>query len=134
MTLGMKKKILSWLWVILWLSVIYWFSNQPDLKSELQYFWDLIFRKIAHMAEYFVLCFLFYKAINNYKLEFKKVIIVSLILTLIAAGLDEFHQYFTRGRSASAIDVIIDGIGSLILIVILLKSRYESLFNKQILP
>lgn len=127
----MKKKLLSWLWVILWLAVIYWFSDQPYLKSELKPLWDLILRKIAHMAEYFVLTYLIFKAINNYKLKFKVVLIISLILILIAAVLDEFHQSLVAGRSASVIDVVIDGLGGIILIILLLKNKYEDLFNKQ---
>ena len=100
-------------------------------KTELEYFYDLIFRKIAHMAEYFVLAFLFYKALGNYKLSYRKVLIFSFILTVLSAILDEFHQSFVAGRSASAFDVIIDTVGAIILIIFLLKNRFNSLFSKQ---
>ncbi|MBU1164110.1 VanZ family protein [Patescibacteria group bacterium] len=127
----MKKKILNWLYVILWLGVIYWFSNQPHLKSELTYAWDLVFRKIAHMAEYFVLTFLYYKALNNYKINFNKILLYSLMLTILSAIMDEFHQSFIAGRTASAFDVLVDSVGAIILIMLMIKKRYESLFNKQ---
>jgi len=127
----MKKIVLNWLYVIIWLGIIYWFSNQPDLKSELTYAWDFVFRKIAHMAEYFVLTYLYFKALNNYKINYNMLLVYTLLLMILTAMLDEFHQSFVAGRSAAIFDVAIDTIGGLILIILMLKRRYESLFNKQ---
>lgn len=129
-----KKKIKSWLYVVLWLAVIYYFSNQPNLKSELEYFYDLIFRKIAHMAEYFVLAYLLYKALSNYKLSFRQIMVSCLVLSFLAAGFDEIHQSFIAGRSASFFDVIIDGIGAIVMVVLILKERFGSLFENYKLP
>ncbi len=109
----MSKKILNWLLVIAWLGVIYYFSAQPDLKSSLEPFWDYIFRKIAHMAEFFILAYLFFRALGQYKIGFKTLLLVSCLLSLAYAGFDEWHQSQVAGRVASLKDVGIDSIGSL---------------------
>ncbi|OGY45483.1 MAG: hypothetical protein A2744_02230 [Candidatus Buchananbacteria bacterium RIFCSPHIGHO2_01_FULL_44_11] len=112
------KQFINWLVVILWLGVIYYFSHQPDLKSELEPFWDLIFRKIAHMAEYFVLTFLLFRALGQYRLSSKKRLVLALFLAVLSAATDEWHQSFIKGRSASLLDVGVDSIGTLTFIIL----------------
>src|SRR3989344_4854765 len=90
---------LNWLAVLLWLGVIYYFSSQPDLKSELEPFWDLIFRKISHAAEFFVLAYLFFHALSEYKFKLRNLLLVTCILSLIYAGFDEWHQGQVMGRT-----------------------------------
>ncbi|OGY52573.1 MAG: hypothetical protein A3J65_01250 [Candidatus Buchananbacteria bacterium RIFCSPHIGHO2_02_FULL_45_11b] len=108
------KSILNWLAVIGWLMVIYYFSSQPNLKSELEPLWDLIFRKIAHLAEYFVLAFLLFRALLGHKAPKTPALALALILSLFYAFTDEYHQSFTAGRSASLVDAGIDGLGPVI--------------------
>jgi VanZ family protein len=93
------------------LALIFYFSSQPNLKSELAPFWDLILRKIAHMAEYFVLAFLLFRALDQYRISFKNSIITAGFLALAYSVSDEFHQSFVARRVASFIDVCIDGLG-----------------------
>lgn len=107
----MTKKSLNWLFVFLWLLVIFWFSTQPSLKSDLPTLWDTIFRKIAHMSEYFVLTYFFFQAIRDYISKNKRALFASLIFGIIIASLDEFYQTFITGRTGSIIDVGIDTIG-----------------------
>ncbi|MFA6215188.1 MAG: VanZ family protein [Patescibacteria group bacterium] len=109
----MSKKIINWFTVIVWLAVIYYFSSQPNLKSELEPMWDLIFRKIAHIAEYFILAFLFLRALEQYRLNFRNLLLVTCFLSLVSAGFDEWHQSFIAGRVASPLDVGIDSLGVL---------------------
>jgi len=106
-----KKQILNWILVIVWVGVIYWFSHQPNLKSELEPFWDLIFRKIAHMAEYFVLTFFIFQAVAGHNIGYKKSLMSAAIFSVAYAGLDEWHQSFIFNRHGSIIDVGIDSIG-----------------------
>ncbi len=82
-----QRQFLNWLAVILWLGVIYYFSSQPELKSQLEPFIDLICRKIAHMAEFFVLAYLFFRALLI-DLNFKKALIISVILSILSAFFD----------------------------------------------
>lgn len=120
------KIIINWFLVIFWLGIIYYFSSQPSLKSELEPLWDLIFRKIAHMAEYFVLAFLLFSAFLGHSLSKSKALALALILALFYALTDEYHQSFTAGRSASLLDAGIDGLGSLIFTSLKLLEKNNS--------
>lgn len=124
----MFKKFLSWLIVILWLGVIYYFSAQPNLASGFQPFWDIFFRKIAHIAEYFVLTYLFFSALKQYNLPFRKILIWTIIFSFLVAILDEYHQTFILGRQAKVLDVLIDGIGIISAAFLLkLKQNYYTI-------
>jgi len=114
---NLQKIILNWLAVFLWMGVIYYFSNQPDLKSELQPFWDLIFRKIAHMAEYFILAYLLYKAYNQTGVGLRPALFFAAFISVAYAVSDEWHQGFVDGRTASSVDVIIDSVGIFIFVI-----------------
>jgi len=106
-------KLLNWLAVAAWLGVIFYFSAQPDLKSSLEPSWDYIFRKIAHMAEFFILAYLFFRALSASKLSLIQLLLISFLLSLAYAGFDEWHQNQVAGRVASIKDVGIDGLGIL---------------------
>jgi len=74
---------------------------------------DFLFRKTAHFFEYFILALLIYFLLRGLKVSIRK----SRIITMIGCGLfaitDELHQVFVNGRSALAMDLIIDIIGSI---------------------
>jgi VanZ family protein len=73
-------------------------------------------RKCGHVVEYFMLGALLFRAFQG---EAKKNnslqrAILSLIVTVLYAASDEFHQSFTSARSASLIDVGIDSVGGML--------------------
>lgn len=115
----MFKKFLNWLYVILWLGVIFYFSSQPELKSELEPFWDFVFRKIAHISEFFVLTYLLFNALKQHQFSFSKILIFSASLSVIYAIFDEYHQLFVFGRTGTPGDVLIDTLGIIIAIILL---------------
>jgi len=99
-----------WLPVFLWCAGIYYLSSIPNLKSDLPNQWDFIFRKIAHITEYGVLTFLFFRAaIQN--LSFKNSVMYAALFSFTFAFTDEYHQLFIFGRFGSLRDVFTDGIG-----------------------
>ena len=116
---------LNWLAVLLWLGVIYYFSSQPNLKSELEPIWDLIFRKIAHLAEFFVLVYLFFRALSSNGLKGKNLLLISFFLSLTFAVLDEWHQSQVAGRLASPVDVLVDSVGILFFVALQLKVKFS---------
>jgi VanZ family protein len=59
----------------------------------------------AHFVIYFFLFFAYYKATKNAK--------TSLILSVLFALTDEFHQLYTPGRSCSLEDIITDSLAAL---------------------
>ena len=120
----MEKKIIRWIGVILWMGVIYYFSDQPDLKSSLPSMWDFIFRKIAHVSEYFVLSYLIFLATrDSFRLSEIKIFFVSFMFPFVYALFDEFHQTFIFKRHGSLLDVGVDLIGIIFFIILLRKHK-----------
>lgn len=107
----MNSKTKNWLLVFIWAGIIFFFSHQPELKSGLPNEWDFLLRKSAHITEYAVLCFLLIRALSQYALTRKKVLILSVIIALFYAFSDEFHQTLIFGREGCLRDVGIDGLG-----------------------
>ena len=52
-------------------------------------------------------------------------LLLSMVICIIYASLDETHQLFVYGRTAQVLDVLIDSVGSLIsmLIIKVIKNR-----------
>jgi VanZ family protein len=86
------------------MALIFAFSAQPDLSTGLGT-WDLILRKLAHMAEYGLLWFLWHRALGLRRP------LAAAAITLAYAASDELHQTFVEGRNGSPLDVLIDALG-----------------------
>lgn len=120
----MPKKIIRWAAVILWMAVIYYFSDQPDLKSSLPTLWDFIFRKIAHVSEYFVLTYLIFLAMrDSFHSSEIKIFFISFAFPFVYALFDEFHQTFVFSRHASLLDVGVDAVGIIAFIILMKKYK-----------
>jgi len=88
------------------MGVIFFLSAQPDLNSGLGT-WDTVLRKLAHMAEFGLLWFLWLRALG-----FRPpAAVVAAAIAAGFAGTDELHQLFVRGRVASPLDWAIDCAG-----------------------
>ena len=109
--------------------LIYYFSSIPDLKSGFPSTFDLILRKIAHMIEYGLLVILLLRMFfNNEKIKedlkkgnasqqnmlYREIIAAGILVSLLYALSDEFHQVFVPGRSGSLWDAGIDFVGSVL--------------------
>ncbi len=103
------KTIGLWIPVILWSGFIFFWSSIPYLKIPVLGFWDFVFRKIAHMTEFAILAFLYFRAFNYNKKT--KNFFWPMFISFIFAVLDEFHQHFVPGRYANLYDVLIDFLG-----------------------
>lgn len=129
----MKK--LSWIMMILWMVVIFYFSHQPGNISSMQSgrvlekmdlvtmdqvknhgsdIRDLQFmiRKFAHFAVYLILGILLTLAFKSS--NFNRYPMKSFIVGMLYAISDEAHQYFIPGRDMKILDVFIDSIGILV--------------------
>jgi VanZ family protein len=95
----MKK----YFFLICWCALIFYFSSLPSLRISEENITDLVFRKIAHITEFFVLYLLAFNVMRNKK--------YALIFSLIYAVSDEYHQTFVQGREGCVRDVLIDSIG-----------------------
>ena len=86
------------------MGLIFFLSAQPDLSSGLGT-WDTVLRKGAHMAEYGLLWFLWWRALGYGSP------LAAIAITLLWAASDEYHQSFVDGRHGSPWDVAIDAVG-----------------------
>ena len=86
------------------MGVIFFFSAQPDLSTGLGT-WDLVLRKLAHMAEYALLWLLWLRALG------REHGLAAAAVTLAYAATDELHQSFVEGRNGTPVDVAIDAAG-----------------------
>lgn len=71
-------------------------------------------RKLAHFTEYFLLAVSISIPLYVYGIRGIWIVLTAGILCSGFAALDEFHQLFVQGRSASVRDVIIDSCGACI--------------------
>lgn len=125
------KKIIAWFLFILWLVLIFYFSNQPGsvssdlsnnvLKTILNHLTVSnfnvlagILRKLAHFTEYFILSILTLNLLKQYyEIEAREFMLVMLFCFFYACT-DEFHQLFILNRGSSFLDVLLDYTGSLL--------------------
>ncbi len=122
--------LFRWLTVMLWMGIIYYFSDQPNSAATTQqYFGDanLIARKVAHVSEFAILTLLLNWSISYSEMrKAKSFWFVSALLAVCYAIFDEWHQEFVPGRSASAFDVLIDTGGIVFALLALYLGRIRS--------
>ena len=99
------------------MAVIYWLSAQPGLNSGLGV-WDTVLRKLAHIVEYGLLWFLWWRALGYGSP------LPAIAIALTYAATDELHQSFVPDRAGSPVDWAIDAAGvGLAGLAVLLWSR-----------
>jgi len=113
---GLRGFIAAWLPVIAWAGLIFAFSAQPNLRFVPDQNLDFLVRKAGHMGVYGILALLLWHALAT-TTAWRRPWAWALVLTILYAITDEFHQGFVAGRHESAIDVGIDAAGALIAVV-----------------
>jgi VanZ family protein len=99
-----------WAPPVVLMAVIFVLSAQPDLSTGLGV-WDFIGRKIVHMTEYGLLCFLWWRALRRVTATPRIALALAFSVSLAYAGTDELHQTFVHGRHGTPVDVAIDAAG-----------------------
>lgn len=126
--------------MILWMSLIFCFSNQKaddssklsdglivkvanvfvdnnlsnEKKEVILNKYTMLVRKTAHFGIYLILGILVINLLIEYNINIKYLILISLVICLLYSISDEFHQLFIKGRSGEVRDVLIDSTGSLV--------------------
>lgn len=131
-----------WVLVVLWMTLIFFFSHQPATKSsELstgitekiaeviiravpeskvnQVNLNFIIRKGAHFGVYMVLGILVANGLIGCNRSKVSTILLSLLICVLYAISDEVHQLFIPGRSGEVRDVLLDSGGALVGIVLM---------------
>ncbi len=155
----MIKKISSVLLIIMWMFIIFTFSQdtgevsgglteelivkvvdtvtniEPNTKEmqDIVNKWIFPVRKAAHYFIYFVLAFLIMNSLYIMGVKKNTLIITGIICILYAVG-DEYHQTFVRGRTGQISDVLLDSSASLLSAflyhrLILMRFNHENKVN-----
>ena len=121
--------------VIFWMGLIFWMSTEtfssqntfsvvepilrflvPKLSSQRVDLIHALIRKSGHVIEYFILGLLLFRAFRgrstgsrNWRSAFFAIVVV-----VLWAASDEFHQSFVPTRTASVMDVLIDTAGGVL--------------------
>ena len=135
--------LLCWLPALVWLGVIAMFStrvfgaghtgsilrwvleslnihvSQPTFDT-IHFLW----RKSAHFFAYAILSILMFRALrgtDTARTDWKpRYLVVSLIVSLLTAIIDETHQYYTTSRSGNPNDVVLDFVAATFVQVVIL--------------
>jgi VanZ family protein len=108
------ERLSAWVPVVLWAGLIFALSSVPDLGTGLG-IWDLVLRKLAHIAEYVILGALVYRAVRMEP--------AAIALASFYAATDEVHQAFVGGREGSPVDWAVDTVGVVAGVLLLSRAR-----------
>ena len=124
-----NRNLQYWLPVILWMSFIFWMSTGtfsaertsqiiepllrfliPGISQQSLNMIHVSIRKCGHFTEYFILGLLLFRAFRggSVKSYSHRWMFFSLLIIVLYASGDEFHQAFVSTRTASLVDVGID--------------------------
>lgn len=144
------KNYINILFIIVWMLVIFNFSNQQgtsssglsdritikiaqiitqnklteDEKEQIIDKYSFIIRKTAHFIAYFILGFLTIILTTDLYSYNKKTFLFTLLFNFLYASTDEIHQLFINGRNGSFLDVLLDTTGALTAISLVFLLNY----------
>lgn len=98
--------------------LIFLFPNSPE---EVLIVYHGYVRKLAHLTEYAILAFWAARAFStsSVKILQKYWFVISFVLVLFVASIDEYNQSFNALRTGSVYDVLLDASGGLLMLIIL---------------
>lgn len=120
------KRLILLVLIIIWAILIFGLSGQNGTESsglsrkiveiftKNQEIVDIVepyIRKVAHFSEYGLGGILFTLLFSTYNWKDRKIILISIILGIWYASMDEIHQLLVDGRNGSIVDVYIDTLG-----------------------
>ena len=121
-----------WLPVVVWSAVILLTSNNNFSSAHtgawidtifgvaVPHFVNVAFRKTLHLTGYGILGALAWRATKGAVLQ-------ALLVAVVVAGIDEWHQSTLAARRGSAWDVLLDVVGALIAIGLIIRvQQYRS--------
>ncbi len=119
----MSKKSLihraAWLPAAVWMGIIFYLSSQSQVLPLPSPLLDLVVKKSSHMIGYGLLAWFYYLGLAvGSDIALEEALPWAWGMALFYAATDEFHQGFVPGRHSAPLDVIIDGVGALIGIIL----------------
>lgn len=116
-----KHKRISFIFILFILAAMWYFSSLPGNSTSIPRFsWTPI---VYHFAIFSSFAFFFLAIITKKEIKIRE-FSITILISLIVAILDEFHQYFVPFRSVTIEDILIDmtGVISVTLICLLIKN------------
>lgn len=101
-----RYPLVRWLPMLLLMGIIFLLSARQNNELPNMGWWDLYFKKGAHMLGYGMLTICTYWGTRHW--------LAALIITILYAISDEFHQTLVPTRTGQPSDVLIDTAGALI--------------------
>jgi VanZ family protein len=102
-----------WVPAIAWMALIFFLSSRSALPGPTGVAPNFLWHKIGHLTVYSILYFLMYRAVNfPIMKKSKKNWILPMVLTVLYAATDEFHQSFVPGRTPAFHDIGYDALGA----------------------
>ncbi|MEA2492722.1 MAG: hypothetical protein QOJ29_633 [Thermoleophilaceae bacterium] len=117
------RKTDPWAPPLVLMTVIFFFSAQPDLGTNLGLI-DHVGRKFVHASEYALLCFLWWRALRT-RMDRTAALVPSWLIAIAYAASDEYHQRFVSVRQSSWVYVAIDSMGAALFVVLAHRSERE---------
>ncbi|HEX8683751.1 MAG TPA: VanZ family protein [Ardenticatenaceae bacterium] len=105
-------------WLSLWgpplllMAIIFFLSGQADIPGPDNLTLDRVFKKGAHALGYGLLAFSYARALAG--MGARRVVLLALVLTLLYALSDEWHQTYVPTRNGNLLDVLIDLGGAIV--------------------
>lgn len=108
--------------LLFWMGVIFLLSSFPGSGRDYEPpLWYVLERKSAHVFEYAVLALLSFRFARAVfvKESFARVLLLVGVFSIAYGATDELHQFFIFGRGARMTDVLIDGGGVILMLLVL---------------
>lgn len=106
------KRLWTWGPVLGWMGLIFWLSSQPDIPTLAVGWLDQLVKSGGHAALYAVLALLLERAwrLERWSVRARRPAV--MLVVLLYALSDEWHQSFVPGRFPSLYDVFFDLLGA----------------------
>ena len=119
---------LRWVPAFILMVIIFTLSSLPGDSLPYFGFWDVLLKKGGHALGYGLLGLAYFSALPR-RLSFGYRWFLALFMAVLFALSDEFHQSFVVGRASSIGDVVIDGFGAALALMI--AAPYSSNSNSK---
>ena len=133
MAVAIRDLLRNWVPVVAWMLLIFLASGDlmsaehtsrflipllrwiaPDISYATVVSIQFLVRKCAHLVEYAILAALLWRALPRSPRRFQRAVAIALVVAVVYACLDEFHQSFIPSRTGVPQDVVIDCCGALL--------------------
>lgn len=108
------RALWNWTPPFVWMSFIFFMSSHSRVSVTSTYIIDFVIFKTIHMIEYAVLYILLFRAFyrsHNPKIQLTYKYKAAIIIAILFAVTDEFHQLSTPTRQGTIRDIVIDSMG-----------------------